>query len=42
MDQVTFARSANDILASRSDEAGTAKLPAAGFDEVYKGIDEMK
>jgi len=42
MEQVTFARSANDILASRSDEAGTAKLAAASFDEMYKGIDEMK
>lgn len=42
MEQVTFARSANDILGSRSDEAGVAKLAAAGFDEVYKGIDEMK
>jgi len=42
MEQVTFARSANDVLASRSDEPGTAKLTPAGFDDVLKGIDEMK
>lgn len=42
MEQVSLARAANDIVASRSDEAGTAKLPAAGFDDVLKGIDELK
>jgi hypothetical protein len=42
MEQVTFARSGTDVVASRSDEAGTAKVLAASFDEVFKGIDEMK
>ena len=42
MEQVTFARAGGDVLASRSDEPGTAKVMAAGFDEVLKGIDEMK
>ena len=42
MEQVTFARSAADVLASRSDEPGTAKVLAPTFDEVFKGIDEMK
>jgi hypothetical protein len=42
MEQVTFARADGDVLANRSDEPGTAKVPAASFDEVFKGIDEMK
>lgn len=41
-EQVTFARAGGDVLASRSDEPGTAKVIAAGFEEVFKGIDEMK
>ena len=42
MEQVTFARAGGDVLASRSDEPGTAKVMAASFDEVLKGIDEVK
>lgn len=42
MEQVAFARSGSDVLASRSDEPGMAKVMAASFDEVFKGIDEMK
>ena len=42
MEQVTFARSGSDVVASRSDEAGTAKVLTASFDEVFKGIDDMK
>jgi hypothetical protein len=42
MEQVAFARTGTDVVASRSDEAGTAKVLAASFDEVLKGIDEMK
>ena len=42
MEQVTFARAGGDVLASRADEPGTAKIMAASFDEVLKGIDEMK
>ena len=41
-EQVTFARSANDVVASRSDEPGSAKVQAASFDEMFKGIDAMK
>jgi hypothetical protein len=42
MEQVSFVQVANDVLASRSDEAGTAKVMASSYDEVFKGIDEMK
>ena len=41
-EQVSFARADSDVVASRSDEAGSAKVLAASFDEVLKGIDEMK
>ena len=42
MEQVTFARNANDVVASRADEPGSAKVQAMSFDEVFKGIDAMK
>jgi hypothetical protein len=42
MEQVSFARAGGDVLASRADEPGTAKVMAASFDEVFKGIDAMK
>ena len=42
MEKVTFARAGSDVVASRSDEPGTAKVLTASFDEVFKGIDEMK
>jgi len=42
MEQVTFARSGSDVVASRADEAGSAKVEAAGFDDALKGIDELK
>ena len=42
MEKVTFARAGSDVVASRSDETGTAKVLTASFDEVFKGIDEMK
>jgi hypothetical protein len=42
MEQVTFARAGGDVLANRSDEPGAAKVLTASFDEVLKGIDEMK
>src|SRR5688572_280733 len=41
-EKVTFARAASDVVASRSDEPGTATVLTASFDEVFKGIDEMK
>jgi len=42
MEQVAFARAGAEIVASRSDEPGTAKVLAPSFEEVFKGIDEMK
>jgi hypothetical protein len=39
---VTFARSGNMVVASRSDEAGSATVDAMAFDEVIKGIEGMK
>ena len=42
MEQVTFAKSGADVVASRAGEPGTAKVMANSFDEVFKGIDEMK
>ena len=42
MEQVTFAKSGTDVVASRAGEPGTAKVMAGSFDEVFKGIDEMK
>jgi hypothetical protein len=42
MEQVTFARSGADVVASRAGEPGSAKVQASSFDEVFKGIDEMK
>ena len=42
MEKVTFARAGSDVVVSRSDEPGTAKVLTESFDEVFKGIDEMK
>ena len=42
MEQVTFAKSGTDVVANRMGEPGTAKVQASSFDEVFKGIDEMK
>jgi hypothetical protein len=42
MEQVTFARSGADVVAARAGEPGTGKVQASSFDEVFKGIDEMK
>ncbi len=39
---VTFGRAGTDVFATRSDEPGTARLAAAGFDEALKAIDAMK
>ena len=39
---VTFGRDGTDVYATRSDEPGTAKLTATGFDEALKAIDAMK
>ena len=42
MEQVTFAKSGADVVASRAGEPGTAKVQGSSFDEAFKGIDEMK
>jgi hypothetical protein len=42
MERVAFAKAGGDVLASRSDEPGTGKVMASSFDDVFKGIDEMK
>jgi len=39
---VTLARSGTDVYASRPDEPGSAKLMAAGLDDVMKAIDDVK
>jgi len=39
---VSFARAGTEVHAGRSDEPGTAKLDAAGFDEVMKALDDVK
>ena len=41
-EQVTLARSGADVVASRSDDPGTARLAASAFDEVLKAIDGMR
>ena len=42
MEQVAFARAGSDVLASRSDESGAAKVLADSFDETMKAIDAVK
>jgi hypothetical protein len=39
---VSFGRAGEDVYAKRSDEAGSAKLEAATFDEVIKALDALK
>jgi hypothetical protein len=39
---VSFGRSGSDVYASRSDEAGSAKLEGMPFDELLKAIDAVK
>jgi hypothetical protein len=41
-EQVTFARAGTDVVASRSDEPGTATVEAGGFDETMKALDEVR
>jgi hypothetical protein len=42
METVTFGKSGSDAFATRSDEAGTAKLDAMGLDEAMKTLDALK
>jgi hypothetical protein len=39
---VTFARDRNDVVATRSDEPGAARIMAAAFDEAVKALDAVK
>lgn len=39
---VTFGRSGADVVASRSDEPGSAKVAADAFDEALKALDAVK
>jgi hypothetical protein len=39
---VTLVRSGMDVFAARKDEPGSAKLMAAGLDDVMKALDSMK
>jgi hypothetical protein len=42
MEQVAFARAGTDVVASRSDEPGAAKVLATSFDEAIKALDALK
>jgi hypothetical protein len=42
MEQVTFGRAGTDVVASRADEPGTAKVEATSFDETIKALDAVK
>jgi hypothetical protein len=42
MEQVTFARAGSDVVASRIDEPGSAKVTATGFEDAIKALDAMK
>ena len=39
---VVFARAGADVYASRSDEPGSAKVPAAEYDTALKALDDLK
>ena len=41
-ERVTFGRAGMDVVASRADEPGTAKVEAAAFDETLKALDALK
>jgi hypothetical protein len=42
MEQVVFARSGTDVIASRVGEPGSAKVLATSFDEAMKALDAVK
>jgi hypothetical protein len=39
---VTFARSGDEVHASRSDEPGSARVDTSVFEETMKAVDAMK
>ena len=41
-EQVTFGRAGTDIVASRSDEPGTAAVDATSFEDTIKALDALK
>lgn len=42
MEQVVFARAGAEVIASRSDEPGSAKVTATSFDDAIKALDAVK
>ena len=42
MEQVTFARAGSDVVASRSDEPGSAKVTATSFEDAIKALEAVK
>ena len=42
MEQVVFARSGMDVVASRSDEPGSARVEATAFEDAVKALDGVK
>ena len=41
-EQVSFGRAGTDVVASRSDEPGTATVEAAGFEDTIKALDAVR
>jgi hypothetical protein len=41
-EQVVFARAGSEVVASRSDEPGSAKVTATSFDDAIKALDALK
>jgi hypothetical protein len=39
---VTFGRAGSEVVASRSDEPGTANVDAMSFDDTIKALDALK
>ena len=42
MEQVAFARAGNDVVASRLDEPGSAKVAAMSYEDAIKALDAVK
>jgi hypothetical protein len=42
MEQVTFGRAGAEVVASRSDESGTATVDATSFEDAIKALDALK
>jgi hypothetical protein len=42
MEQVVFARSGSDVVATRSDEPGTAKVETTAYEDALKALEALK